>query len=202
MLLAKSVFSCNDHPGDSDGHEALILLLCIFRLRFGVETDTGKELVFLSTVSEAAFWLALIKSGLPSAFISAAMTQKGNVPTVAIVLEPYLKLALLVNIDNVPPKPLSEFALIKSSLPSPFRSATVTPSGSAGFAPNGGSERVALSTNPPLPLFVTTANVLALKFAVIKSGFPSPFTSAVTIQLGPPTTAIVELVVNFAPPLL
>ena len=45
------------------------------------------------------------------------------------------------------------------------------------------------STKPPLPLFVNTVRVLALKFALIKSDRPSPLTSADVTHAGTVPTA-------------
>src|SRR5258706_83976 len=71
------------------------------------------------------------------------------------------------------------FALIKSSLPSPFTSAAATANGL------GPTLSVKAKTNPPVPSFVNTVSVPGeLPFAVIKSSLPSPLPSAATTERG------------------
>ena len=60
---------------------------------------------------------------------------------------------------------------------------------------------VALEPNTPLPLLVSTVNVLVLRFAQIKSTLPSRLTSAATTERGPLPTVSVALEPKL-PPLL
>ena len=77
-------------------------------------------------------------------------------------------------------------AQARSGFPSPFKSAATTKDGPE---PTGST---VLTTNPPLPLLVSTVTVLSEKFASIKSGFPSPLTSAVAMEIGDEPTSGAE----------
>ena len=92
-----------------------------------------------------------------------------------VAFEPKMPLPLLVSTVKVPSP---QFALIKSTLPSPFTSAAVA---QFGLEP---TISVALEPKIPLPLLVKTARVPSLLFALIKSTLPSPFTSAAVTETG------------------
>ena len=79
------------------------------------------------------------------------------------------------------------FAVMMSSLPSPFTSPKVTPNGSEPVAKSD------LGPKVPLPLPKSTLEVLA-EFAVMMSSLPSPFTSPKVTPIGPPPVAKSDLV--------
>src|ERR1039458_2657983 len=73
------------------------------------------------------------------------------------------------------------FTQIKSTWPSPFRSAAATTCG-LGLFPPLPATRLAAVANPPLRLFVITVKVLP-PFMPIQSGLPSLLTSATVTEL-------------------
>ncbi len=137
-------------------------------------TDTVFELTF-----------ATIRSGLPSPFKSAAVTENGKLPVAKAVWaakEGVVAPGAVVfsSTDTVFELP---FATIRSGLPSPFKSAAVTEYGSLPVAKAVWAAKEGVVA-PGAVVFSSTDTVLAARFATIKSGLPSPFKSAAVTERG------------------
>ena len=129
------------------------------------------------TVFEKSF--ATIRSGLPSPFRSADVTEAGSLPVAKVcwaandgVMAPGT--VVFSSTDTV--FPLS-FATIRSGLPSPLRSAAVGEAGTLPVAKVCWAAKAGLVIASAV-VFSSTDTVFDWEFATIKSSWPSPFKSA------------------------
>src|SRR5579885_3532517 len=141
--------------------------------------------VFSSTDSVFEFWFATIKSGLPSPFTSALVTELGALPAAKVCCP--LKVALdapgAVVLTSTETLPLLASATITSGRPSPLRSAALTELGALPVANVCCAAKLGVAA-PGAVVLSSTDTVLSRRFATIRSGLPSPLTSAAATERG------------------
>ena len=155
------------------------------------------EVVLSSTETVSSCGFATIRSGLPSALTSAAVTEADCNHASKTCAEAKLAVVapgtvLLSNVETVPVQP---FATITSGLPSPLRSAAVTEPGAQSGDDIGDVLKMAAGSKlnvvaPGAVLFRNTEIVPCwsvaetIRLAVTRSGRPSPLKSAVVTDVG------------------
>ena len=119
---------------------------------------------------------ATIRSGLPSPFTSATVRDFELLPAIKFRACAKLSVPMVVVFRNTDMSLLTVFAAIRSGLPSPFTSATVTDSGNWSAVRSSAGPKVTLLA--PGEVVFTSTDTLLVLFATITSGLPSPFRSA------------------------
>src|SRR5208282_979882 len=139
-----------------------------------------------STETVPLLEFATIRSGLPSPLTSAAVTEAGPMPTAKVCWVAKLGVVapgavVLSSTDTVP---LPPFATIRSGLPSPLTSATVTEAGQLPTAKVCGVAKLSVVAPGAVVLSSTETVPDLVSFATIRSGLPSPLTSAAVTEDG------------------
>ncbi len=152
--------------------------------KLGVVAPGAVVLSSTETVSSRAF--ATIRSGMPSPLTSAAVTECGPLPAAKVCW--VAKLAVVapgaVVLSSTESVPSNSFATIRSGLPSPLTSATVTEIGLLPVAKVCCVAKLGVAA-PGAVVLSSTETVLSLAFATIRSGMPSPLMSATVTECGP-----------------
>src|SRR5439155_1308332 len=152
--------------------------------KLGVAAPGAVVLSSTDTVPEIQFTTA--RSPLPSPFRSPSVTDVGLAPVAKSCLAAKLGVAapaavVLSSTDIVLEL---KFATARSSLPSPFRSPTVTDSGLIPVPNSSLAAKLGVAA-PGAVVLSSTDTVLQLKFATARSSLPSPFRSPTVTDTGP-----------------
>src|SRR5271166_3871509 len=141
--------------------------------------------VFSSTDTVPEYKLATMRSGRPSPFKSATATERGSTPVAkvcwAAVLGVVAPAAVVFSSTDTVSEP--KLATMRSDLPSPFKSATATDSGALPVEEVGWAAKLGVVA-PAAVVFSSTDTVLEPKLATMRSGLPSPVTSATATESG------------------
>jgi hypothetical protein len=143
------------------------------------------EVAFSSTEIESLVAFATIRSGWPSPLMSAAVTENGRLPVVKVrwVAKLGVVAPATVTLSSAETVSSVEFATTRSGLPSPLRSAAVTETGLLPAANVCWAAKLGV-TAPEAIVLISTETVPSLPFATIRSGLPSPLTSAAVTDCG------------------
>ena len=136
--------------------------------------------------------LAVIKSGLPSPLTSAVVTEYGALPAPKVCWVAKLGVAApgTVVLNNTEIVLSFLLATIRSGLPSPLRSAVVTQSGRSPVAKVCWVAKLGVAAPGVVVLSSTETVLLPAALAAIRSGLPSPFTSAAVTDSAAPTATV------------
>src|SRR2546425_13339951 len=120
----------------------------------------------------------MARSSLPSRFRSPTVTDRGNLPVAKSCLAAKLGMAapaavVLSSTDTVLEL---EFATARSSLPSPFRSPTVTDAGLAPVAKSCLAAKLGVAA-PGAGVVISAARGAELNFGADRSALPPPVRS-------------------------
>ena len=97
FVVAGFEFCCKVQPHKDDGHNTMTLLAERLMIRLG----GGKVEVLINTERVLEPEFALIKSGRPSPFTSAAVTEYGPGPTEQVAAVAKLPFPTLINTESV-----------------------------------------------------------------------------------------------------
>jgi len=140
-------------------------------------------------------WFATAKSGLPSPLMSPMLTERGVEPVVKSTLGAKVGVVapVVVVLSRMEALSPPKFATAKSGLPSPLKSPMLT---EKGLLPVVKSTLVAkVGVVAPVVVVLSRMEALLLyRFAVAKSGLPSPLKSPMLTEKGPELVAKSTLV--------